>query len=542
METKYGVYNIKPLKLCLVIFVAAIGMNVYGWSVSGTVRNTSGAALSGVSVTVKDSARYYTTTDGNGFFRLETPSAVMNVSFTGAKAYSLQVVHGELRVRCPHDGSLELTMIDCSGRTIWCRNVVPVKGVACAKIPPGLAKSKLFLRIKHADGVEYHSLGSSQGCSIHAESSQKTGSVAAVYPTLIFKKSDYRDTSFIMTAENMSNLTVHMASAAQVCQLPATVRWQSSGILVSPKPDNDHRIASVKDPTIQKFNGKYLLYATVYNTDSVNGSSFGWSMQFIQFNDFSQAAAATPTFMDRVSGFSGYKCAPELVFFEPQNRWYLIWQQQDPAYSTTTTPDKPNSWSAPKPFFQRGIPKPADWGDKSFGYLDYWPICDANNAYLFFTGDDGNVFRIKTSLANFPNEFGPPVVAKALDKNITFEGSSHYKIKGTANTYLHVVEGMGSTGRYFSAWTSNGIEGAWQDYKVGQNDPFMRTSNVTYAPGATDWTNDISHGEFVRENPSMIQELDLCDLRFLYQGLDPAKAKGDYGLLPYRLGLLTLQR
>jgi hypothetical protein len=175
--------------------------------------------------------------------------------------------------------------------------------------------------------------------------------------------------------------------------------------------------------------------------------------------------------------------------------------------------------------------------------LDYFPIADAINFYLFWTGDDGSVYRAKTTVANFPSGFGTPVKIKSLGTDIIFEGSSHYKIKGTANTYLHVVEGSGSTGRYFSAWTSEGLEGEWKDYKVGAGSPFAGRNNVTYAPGVKDWSDDVSHGELLRENPNQLQEVDPCHFQFLYQGRDPADHSGDndYGLLPYRLGLLTAQ-
>jgi hypothetical protein len=314
------------------------------------------------------------------------------------------------------------------------------------------------------------------------------------------------------------------------CQLPTDLNWTSSGILVDIKPDVSHNMASVKEPTIQKYNGNYLIYCTIFNkTNNM------WSMQFIKFSDWSQADMVTPYFMDQTPGFSGYKCAPQLFYFEPQNLWYLIWQQQDPAYSTSTTPDNPQSWSTPKRFYSTAIPNAPTLP------INYWIIGDNAYMYLFFTGDNGKVYRSQTTIENFPNGFGSCIIVKSLGTDIIFEGSSHYKVKGTTNTYLHIVEGMGGTGRVYSAWTSEGITGEWNDYKVGTATPFAGKNNVTFPAGVTDWSDDVSHGELLRDNPNQEQILDLCNLQFLYQGMPPGSG-GDYELLPYRLGLLTLQK
>ena len=56
--------------------------------------------------------------------------------------------------------------------------------------------------------------------------------------------------------------------------------------------------------------------------------------------------------------------------------------------------------------------------------------------------------------------------------------------------------------------------------------------------GVAPWTRDISHGELLRDGYDETMILDLNNLRFLFQGRDPA-INTRYHLLPYRLGLLT---
>jgi len=531
MNTKKGVWRSRAVVISLTAHLAAFSINSYGWSISGTVKTKAGTALSGVIVTVKDSANYSDTTNDNGNFSLSSPTSSKNIiKENRSNSYSAKLEKGELLVSSPWDGALKLSLFDCAGRVLWTAKVVSTKGIAKAAFPSELSRGIVFLQISHSDNEQYFSMGwgphglyMKPSHNINNVANTKTAQ-ATTYPTLLFKKTDYRDTSFTMTSSDMTDVEIVMQEE-KICPLPKSIKWQSTGIIVDVKSDGSHNIVSVKDPTIQIYNGKYLIYCTVYNR-----SKNEYNMQFIQFDDFSKANDAKPIFMDQVQGFSGYKCAPELFYFAPQDLWYLIWQQQDPAYSTTKTPDNPNSWSAPKRFYPGGqIPKAPQLP------IDYWPIADDKNFYLFFTGDDGKVYRVKTSLDKFPEGFGEPVVVKSLNQNIIFEGSSHYKVKGTANTYLHVVEGMGNP-RYFSAWTSEGIEGEWKDYMVGQSNPFAHhNKNVTFPQGK--WTNDISHGELLRENPDQTQELDLCNLQLLYQGRNP-NSGGAYELLPYRLGLL----
>ena len=62
--------------------------------------------------------------------------------------------------------------------------------------------------------------------------------------------------------------------------------------------------------------------------------------------------------------------------------------------------------------------------------------------------------------------------------------------------------------------------------------------NVTFADGVA-WSRDVSHGELLRDGYDESLTVDTENLRFLYQGVDPAQTNVAYHLLPYRLGLLT---
>lgn len=297
------------------------------------------------------------------------------------------------------------------------------------------------------------------------------------------------------------------------CSLPSQLSWTSTAPVVAP---NQSGWASVKDPSIVKYNDEYHVFATVYDT-SVNG----YGSIYFNFNDFAQANSATQNYMRNTT--VGNTVAPQVFYFEPQNRWYLI-TQWGGAYATSTDISNPNSWSAKRSLLSG---EPSD-------SLDFWVICDDANCYLFFSRDDGNLYMSKTSIGNFPNFSGYTTVMSGA-QNVLFEAANVYKVKGT-DQYLLLVEGWQSGPRFFRAWTSNSLDGQWSEYKTSESNPFMGLQNVSFQNGQ--WTNDISHGEMIRAGYNEKMEINACNMQYLYQGRDP-NAGGDYNALPYRLGLLN---
>ena len=322
-----------------------------------------------------------------------------------------------------------------------------------------------------------------------------------------------------------------LATAALACATPfaGPLAWTSTKPLISPVSDAQHQIVSVKDPTVVYAGGKWHVYATTADTKGQ------WSMAYFSFASWDQAPAAKPYYLDANPNLRGYHCAPQVFYFRPQKKWYLIYQSQPPTYSTTDDVSKPETWTAPKPFFH-GMPKTVVQG-----WIDFWTICDDTHAYLFFSDDNGRYYRSRTKLEDFPNGFEDPVVIMQQKNRFDlFEASCVYRLKGM-NQYLCFIECLGEGGhRYFKAFTSDRLDGSWTPMANANSwaTPFAGVKNVTAEDGGSLWTADISHGELLRDGNDETMTIDPAHLAFLYQGLERDTPQGDYALLPYRLALL----
>jgi endo-1,4-beta-xylanase len=315
------------------------------------------------------------------------------------------------------------------------------------------------------------------------------------------------------------------------CELAESIQWSGSAPLIAPLSDAAHDLVAVKDPTVVSFNGRWHVYAS-----SVSRTG-AYNIVYTSFADWAEAPSAPLYYMDQTSGFNTYVAAPQLFYFRPQSKWYLVYQAGPPKFSTANDPADPSTWTPPAPFF----PVEPAIVTQNGGWLDFWVICDATRCHLFFSDNHGRWYRSDTALDQFPNGFGEPaVVMQDANAGRIFEASNVYKLNGT-NQYLAIIEAFDQTSnnrRYFRSWIADSLDGTWLPWQASGSFPFAGARNVAFDGAA--WTSDISHGEAIRAGYDETLTIDPCGLRYVFQGADPtANNGGDYNKIPWRIGLLT---
>jgi glycosyl hydrolase family 62 len=352
----------------------------------------------------------------------------------------------------------------------------------------------------------------------------------------------------------------------------AQPRWTVSRPLVGPVDHGGDRCYSIKDPSVVRYDGRWHLFCTV------RGKRRTHQIEYLSFADWKDAGRAKRHLLDLTEG---YYCAPQVFFFSPQKKWYLIYQVQDPsrrpslqpAYSTSDDLSDPKSWSKPKLLFDEHPANVKMW-------IDFWVICDREKAHLFFTSHAGWMWRSETQLGDFPDGWSEP---KVVLKGDIFEASHTYRVKGT-DQFLTLVEARdvdrkkgsglicaqhpsgrsgkldsdrkkgsglicaqhpsGRSGkldptpfsyRYFKAFTADRLDGDWSPLGDG---PFVSLRNVRFL--GPHWTDSFSHGEFLRAGYDGALEIDPDNLRILFQGVETGTEPDEnYGTIPWKLGILA---
>ncbi|KAH6901021.1 glycosyl hydrolase family 62 protein [Coprinopsis sp. MPI-PUGE-AT-0042] len=307
---------------------------------------------------------------------------------------------------------------------------------------------------------------------------------------------------------------------------PDHFEWESLGVLVTPQPSRTN-VTSVKDPSIVFYKGAWHVFAS---TVVFSGPGTGdYNMVYFTFKDFADAGKAEFHYLDLTPIGPGYRAAPQVFYFAPQKLWYLVYQDDNAGYSTNPDITNPAGWTAPKHFYKE-MPQIVKDHIGTGYWLDFWVICDDENCHLFSHDVRGQLYRSQTPVSKFPEGMNEPVIA--------MQDANMWNFLEASNVYEYAPKKYGR--RYFRSWTSTDIAGPWSPLSDTEENPLARFNNVKFKEGKA-WTQDISHGEMIRKGIDQKLQIDPCNLRYIYQGIDPAinKSQVEYNSLPWRLSLLT---
>lgn len=303
--------------------------------------------------------------------------------------------------------------------------------------------------------------------------------------------------------------------------------WRAGPPLISHPESATDTYVSIKDPSVVYYEGRWHLFCSVIR------SGAPYQTEYLSFQDWADTSTAERRILPIHK--DGRYGAPQVFYFAPQGKWYLICQAMhdtwDPqyaaSYATTSDISDPDSWRPLQPL--GALPADGKPG------LDFWVICDDAKAHLFFTTLDGRMWREETSLASFPGGWSQPKLALQDD---IFEAGHIYRLKGM-DRYLAVIEAQGGHGwRYFKAYLADRLDGEWTPLAATRDQAFASMANTEHP--AERWTDCVSHGELLRAGHDQRLEVDPAGMRFLFQGALDREIEGrGYGQIPWRLGLLV---
>ncbi len=320
--------------------------------------------------------------------------------------------------------------------------------------------------------------------------------------------------------------TTHKIACSLACLAIASVAvitgennqntWEVSPPIFSPGPEGSFDEVAVKDPSVVYYKGKWHVFYTARGKGE-------YTTGYVSAKELSDLPSAKRHELKMIRGKTRYGCAPQVFYYEPQQKWYLIFQNRDsnyqPVFSTTATIEQPDTWSDPKPLLSK---------DTKNKWIDFWVICDDKKAYLFYT-EVRKVMVRSTSLAEFPGGWSK---GKEVFDNV-HEAVHLYRAKDSGE--YHMIYELRKGGmRSLGLASAPHPEGPWK--KI--TDRYATGNQLKTAEGVTKWTEMVSHGEVIRSGYNQRMEYNPKNCQWLIQGILAKDSKGGYPSLPWKLGLI----
>ncbi len=290
-------------------------------------------------------------------------------------------------------------------------------------------------------------------------------------------------------------------------------RWRLCHPVLEPGPKGSFDETAVKDPSVVFFENRWHIFYTARGRNE-------YTTGYVAADSWEKLADAPRFELDGVRGSSRYGCAPQIFFFRPQNRWYLIFQTTDenyqPMFVTTETLSDPQSWNTASNLLKK------DTDDK---WIDFWVLCDDASAYLYYTQEHDAVMVRQTALQDFPFGWG--------EATTVFHGVHEavhvYKVQD--QSVFHLIYERNTGERSFGLAFAPTPLGPWMKW------------DEHYATGTQlvgeSWSEVVSHGEAVRTGYDERLEYEPTDVTWLIQGLKHSEYVEPYPEMSWKLGIIV---
>lgn len=297
--------------------------------------------------------------------------------------------------------------------------------------------------------------------------------------------------------------------------------WKIGNPVLLPGSKGSFDEVAVKDPSILFFQNAWHLF---YTARSENEYTTG----YVSAKNLKELQLAPRFELKQIRGKTRYGCAPQVFYFEPQKKWYLIFQSRDsnyqPAFSTSETISNPDSWNTSKPLLQKD--KPDKW-------IDFWIIADDVKVYLFYTEAHKGVVMRSTNLNDFPNKWS---MGKNVFDNV-HEAVHIYKVKSKQE--FHMIYELNNDGiRSFGLASAKNLTGPWE--KITDN--YANGNQLNFSENSAVWTEMVSHGEVIRSGYNQKMEYEPESCSWLIQGILKKELHADYPSIPWKLGIIQLNK
>lgn len=334
-------------------------------------------------------------------------------------------------------------------------------------------------------------------------------------------------------------------------------RWNVSAPLFSARHDHSLDNVAVKDPSIVYYQGKYhLFYTAKSKTNCGNKTKFSTGCAYASAGTLDKLNDAKRFNIDSIAGMP--VIAPQIFYFEPHNLWYLIAHTPEvkgylsalkPVYLTNTNIENVFGWSEAKEI-KTGKSDDGFW-------IDFWVICDDQHAYLFYSGQNGSLFRLDCPLNAFPEGFSksqPKIALSQQDADNSgswkmFEAAHIYHVK-KENRYLALLEGayhhpvrtgdVDSRNRFIFGMTTDSLNGKWERIEFEKDEFLAEAKNLFSEDGSRSHYTQVSHPELIRSGFNQKLEIENFDLTMVFQSFDGSKIPDSYHYneLPWELALM----